>query len=374
VRVVDGRIAGIGDVKPLPDERTIDAGGLVLAPGFIDPHNHSTEGLLTEPDAASQISQGITTLVVGQDGSSPWPIKDYLDKLHTSPPSVNVLTAVGHATVRQLVMGDDYKRAARPDEVAKMEALVAQGMREGAVALSSGLEYEVGSYSTTDEVVALARVAGREGGFYISHTRDEPTNRSTHAPGDRHPTRNCPCRTPIKLGTVGVWRQATRRCDMMCAPYGMVVDHRCSSSKLTTTGPSRGLADWAAQEHPHRTPPITLRFKHGRRQRARASTPVDLATSSGQRRLGRHRDGGRRHPASYGGRTPIFSSDSGIGVRHPRGADLSARAGALRARAVAVARTPSARSLVPAARLSWPTAARFAWAPGPTWCCSIPTP
>ena len=84
-----------------------------------------------------------------------------------------MLTAVGHATVRQLVMGDDYKRAARPDEIARMEALVDQAMREGAIALSSGLEYEVGSYATTDEVVALARVAARHRGIYISHTRDE---------------------------------------------------------------------------------------------------------------------------------------------------------------------------------------------------------
>ncbi|MDH4064848.1 MAG: amidohydrolase family protein, partial [Acidobacteriota bacterium] len=173
VRVEDGRVSAVGDLRPADGERIVDAGGLVLAPGFIDVHNHSTDGLLTDPRAPTQVSQGITTLFVGQDGSSPWPIGEYLDKLRAVPPSVNVLTAVGHATVRQQVMGDDFKRAARPDEVTKMEALVDQGMREGALALSSGLEYEVGSYSTTDEVVALAQVAGRRGGFYISHIRDE---------------------------------------------------------------------------------------------------------------------------------------------------------------------------------------------------------
>ena len=95
VRVVDGRITEVGAITPSSSDRVVDAQGLVLAPGFIDTHNHSTEGLLTEPIAATQISQGITTLVVGQDGSSPWPIAGYLDKLRREPPAVNVMTAVG---------------------------------------------------------------------------------------------------------------------------------------------------------------------------------------------------------------------------------------------------------------------------------------
>ena len=211
VRVVNGRIVEVGAVTPAQGDRVVDAGGLVLAPGFIDPHNHSTEGLLTEPAAASQVSQGITTVFVGQDGSSPWPIADYLAKLRAAPPSVNVLTAVGHATVRQRVMGEDYKRAARPDEVTKMAALVDQGMRDGAVALSSGLEYKVGSYSTTDEIVALARVAARHKGIYISHTRDEADKsfesiREVIAIAERAtiPAQN----THIKMGTVNVWHKA----------------------------------------------------------------------------------------------------------------------------------------------------------------------
>ena len=93
MRVVNGRIAEVGAVKPVPGEHVVDAHGLALAPGFIDPHNHSTEGLLTEPLASTQISQGITTVFVGQDGSSPWPIGEYLDKLRRDPAALNVLTA-----------------------------------------------------------------------------------------------------------------------------------------------------------------------------------------------------------------------------------------------------------------------------------------
>src|SRR5690349_1985892 len=78
VRIDGDTIVAVGDLTAAPDDRVVDAKGLVLAPGFIDPHNHSTSGLDTSPDAATQVSQGITTLLVGQDGSSPWPIAEYL--------------------------------------------------------------------------------------------------------------------------------------------------------------------------------------------------------------------------------------------------------------------------------------------------------
>ena len=171
VRVVGGRIAGVGDLQPRKGETIIDGTARVIAPGFIDVHNHSTRAIESHPLAESQVSQGITTILVGQDGSSPLPIAAYLEARAKNRAALNVATCVGHATVRGHVMGDDYKRPARPDEVAKMEALVDQGFRDGALCLSSGLEYEVGGYATTDEVVALARVAARHGGFYISHIR-----------------------------------------------------------------------------------------------------------------------------------------------------------------------------------------------------------
>src|SRR6185312_11047064 len=161
-----------GQVKVPSDARVIDARGLVLAPGFIDAHNHSDRGFDTDPSAASQVSQGITTVVVGQDGGSPFPVGAFLSELDQKPIALNVLTFVGHATLRARVMGEDTNRRATPAEIEKMKQLVEQAMREGAIGLSSGLEYETGKPASTEEIIALARVASAHGGIYISHIGD----------------------------------------------------------------------------------------------------------------------------------------------------------------------------------------------------------
>src|SRR5688572_9617656 len=227
VRFDNGTIAEIGDVKPQSNDRVIDATDLVLAPGVIDAHNHSTEGLDADPDAITQVAQGITTLVVGQDGSSPFPLADYLARRRASPATVNVATLVGHATIRRQVMGDDFRRAATPAEITRMEALVDQEMRSGAIGLSSGLEYEVGSYASTEEVVAMARVAARHGGFYISHIRDEADRsmeaiREAIAIGEK--AKISVQITHIKLGTVGVWGKAAEVVAMIDAARKRGVD------------------------------------------------------------------------------------------------------------------------------------------------------
>ncbi len=211
VRVEGDTIAAVGEVTPRPGELVVDGAGLVLAPGFIDIHNHSTDGLLSEPASTTQVSQGITTLAVGQDGSSPWPLDGYLERLRANPPAVNVVVLAGHATIRQQVMGADYKRRARTAENARMRTLVDQAMSAGAFGLSSGLEYEVGSYSDIEEVVEMARATGARGGFYISHIRDEAdltmdAVKEAIAIGERA---KLPVQiTHIKLGTVGVWGKA----------------------------------------------------------------------------------------------------------------------------------------------------------------------
>ncbi|MGB8473226.1 MAG: D-aminoacylase [Candidatus Acidiferrum sp.] len=211
LRILGDRIATIGEFKPKPNEYIIDAKGLVLAPGFIDIHNHSTEGLDNDPLAETQIAQGITTVILGADGDSPWPIGPWLDARRKNPASLNLAVLVGHATVRELVLGKDYRRPATPAETEKMAQLVTQGMHEGAIGLSSGLEYDMGSYSTTDEVVALAAAAAKLHGFYMTHIRDE-ADRSFQALdeeiaiGERAhiPVEH----SHIKLGTVSVWGKA----------------------------------------------------------------------------------------------------------------------------------------------------------------------
>ena len=218
VRFDAGTIVEIGPVTPQPNDRIVDATGLVLAPGVIDAHNHSTEGLDGDPDAITQIAQGITTLVVGQDGSSPFPLADYLARRRANPSTVNVAVLVGHATLRRQVMADDFRRPATSAEIARLESLVDQEMRSGAIGLSSGLEYEVGSYASTEEVVAMARIAAKHGGFYISHIRDEADKsmdaiREAIAIGEKA---KIPVQiTHIKLGTVGVWGKAAEVASMI---------------------------------------------------------------------------------------------------------------------------------------------------------------
>ena len=211
VRIEGDRIAEVGKLSARPGERVVAGKGLVLAPGFIDPHNHSTGGLAKDPAAETQVSQGITTLVIGPDGDSPWPIGEYLQARRDAPAAVNVMTMVGHETVRSLVLGEDYKREAKPEEVEKMAALVEQGMKEGALGVSSGLEYDVGSYGSTDELVALCKAAAKHGGFYMTHIRDE-ADKSFEAFAEAiaiSERSGAPLQiSHIKLATVGVWHKA----------------------------------------------------------------------------------------------------------------------------------------------------------------------
>jgi len=173
VRVEGDRIAAVGELAARSGETVIDAHGLTLAPGFIDTHSHADDDLFEHPEALAVVSQGITTIIGGQDGGSPIPLARYLDSLQKSPGAVNVGMYVGHGTIRDSVMGEDFKRVATPAEVDRMKAMLASEMQAGAIGLSSGLEYDPGIYSDPSEVIALAKVAASFGGRYISHIRSE---------------------------------------------------------------------------------------------------------------------------------------------------------------------------------------------------------
>lgn len=174
VRVEGDTIVAIGDnLVPLPGERVIDAAGKVVAPGFIDTHSHAYGGLRQAPGAATQVRQGITTAIVGQDGGSELPIAAFYESFARLRPAINYATTIGHGTVRSLVLGGDFRRATTPAELDVMKALVDRGMRDGALGLSSGLEYDPGSFAEPSEVIALGRVVARYGGYYTSHVRDE---------------------------------------------------------------------------------------------------------------------------------------------------------------------------------------------------------
>jgi len=174
VRILRDRIVEVGELTARRGETVVSGSGLVLAPGFIDTHSHHDRGLLEEMrSAGAAVSQGITTVVVGQDGGSRYPLADFFGEAEATPPAINVASYTGHNTLRELVMGEDFMRPATPAEVDSMATLLRADMRAGSLGLSTGLEYRRGFNSTTEEVVSLARVAGEDGGRYISHMRSE---------------------------------------------------------------------------------------------------------------------------------------------------------------------------------------------------------
>jgi len=176
VRIDAGRIVEVGDLTPRAGETVFDAQGLTLAPGFIDTHSHADDDLFEHPDALADVSQGITTIVGGQDGGSAYPLKKFFGRLEHKPAAVNVASYSGHGTLRDRVMKDDFRRVATSKEVEKMERLLDKDMKAGALGLATGLEYDPGIYSAPSEVTALARVAAAHAGRYISHVRSEDRN------------------------------------------------------------------------------------------------------------------------------------------------------------------------------------------------------
>jgi N-acyl-D-amino-acid deacylase len=165
-------IAAIAPRIEGPATRVIDVADGVIAPGFIDIHTHARRGIFEVPTAANYVRQGVTTLLEGPDGSSDVPLAPFLAKLGALQKSVNIGSFIGQGTIRSRVIGD-VNRAATPDEVARMRALVEQGMKDGAFGLSTGLFYVPGTFTPTEEVIELARVAGRFGGSHVSHQRDD---------------------------------------------------------------------------------------------------------------------------------------------------------------------------------------------------------
>jgi N-acyl-D-aspartate/D-glutamate deacylase/CubicO group peptidase (beta-lactamase class C family) len=176
VRLKNDKIWEVGDLMPFEGETVTDGQGLTLAPGFIDSHSHHFGGLGSAPEALPTINQGITTIVIGQDGVSV-PIDTIQHFFQTTPVSINVATYTGQSTLREDVMGaKNLFRIATLAEVATMKAALQAEMAKGSLGLSTGLEYEEAFYSNRDEVLELAKIAAAAGGRYISHIRSEDIN------------------------------------------------------------------------------------------------------------------------------------------------------------------------------------------------------
>ncbi|MBI5370859.1 MAG: D-aminoacylase [Sphingobacteriales bacterium] len=172
IAVKDGKIIAIGRALSFTATRTIDAKGLIVAPGFIDVHTHLEDDEVKDPEAKNFIFDGVTTCITGNCGSSHVDIGKYLHWVDSLKTSINIATLVGHNDIRKAVMGR-ANRDATAEEMQRMEQLVDKAMRDGAAGLSTGLIYIPGTYTKTPEIISLARVAAKYNGIYASHMRDE---------------------------------------------------------------------------------------------------------------------------------------------------------------------------------------------------------
>jgi len=194
------RIAKIGSIDKAEAEESFDLTGYAVAPGFIDIHNHSDLSIFSVPTADNYIRQGVTTIVVGNCGSSPAPVTDknrgyiedaarrvlgrsilrwssfseYLDSLSRLRKSINIATLVGHGAIRAAVMGFE-DRSPSEEELDEMKRLVDEALASGAFGMSTGLMYVPGAYSSTEEIIELAKIVGKYHGLYTSHIRNEGT-------------------------------------------------------------------------------------------------------------------------------------------------------------------------------------------------------
>jgi N-acyl-D-amino-acid deacylase len=170
--IKDDKIIKTGQHLNFSANKTIEASGFIVAPGFIDVHTHIEGDETKQPTADNFIYDGVTTVVAGNCGASNVDIAKYFSFIDSLKLSVNVATLIGHNDVRKTVMGR-ANRDATPDEMQQMENIVDKAMRDGAVGLSTGLIYIPGTYTKTPEIVALAKVAAKYNGIYASHMRDE---------------------------------------------------------------------------------------------------------------------------------------------------------------------------------------------------------
>ena len=172
IAVLGESIAKIGDLADATATRVIDARGSVVSPGFVDLHNHADRNIRNNPGVENYLHQGVTTILTGNCGNSPVHLDEYFQSVSETGSAPNVGVLIGHNAVRQAVMGND-NRAPTTAEQSAMNALVKAAMDDGAFGMSTGLIYLPGTYSETDEVIALARVVAAEGGIYASHMRSE---------------------------------------------------------------------------------------------------------------------------------------------------------------------------------------------------------
>ena len=234
------------------DARTeIDATGLIVAPGFIDVHTHADE-VAEMPRAENFVRMGVTTVVAGNCGGSTLNVAKLFRAVERTNVAVNVATLVGHNSVREKAMGGSFDRPPTPEEMARMKALVAQAMKDGAVGLSTGLIYQPGVFAQTDEIVELAKAIAAYDGIYTSHMRYEDTEIYKALDEVFRVAREAGIRAEvshIKLAGPSAWGQA----DQVLAHIekaraeGLDITQDQYAYTASSTGLSQLIPDWALE-------------------------------------------------------------------------------------------------------------------------------
>mgnify|MGYP002777941444 CR=1 FL=1 len=252
VAIQNGKIARLGNIPASEAKAVIDAGGQMVAPGFIDVHTHVEGSLEDRPGAENFLYDGVTTLVTGNCGSSAVRIRAFHDSLKAKGISPNLASLVGHNSVRLKVMKTAFRDPTAREQT-EMEALVEQAMRDGAVGLSTGLIYTPGTYARTPEVVGLAKIAARSGGVYASHIRNEGQNVKTAIEEAIQIGREAGLPVEIshfKIASKPLWGKSNETVALVEAArragFDVTVDqypYTASSTSLESIVPSWALAD-----------------------------------------------------------------------------------------------------------------------------------
>ncbi len=260
IAIKDGKIAAIGTLDT-PAADSIDAENLTLAPGFIDVHTHAEnevkgavggDDILSIPEAENFVRMGVTSIVTGNCGLSSSQIRTFLDAVDATKPTVNVGTLAGHNTLREAAMGGILRRPPTPQEQERMRSLLDEAMRAGALGLSTGLIYVPGSFSTTDELVDLAKTAAEHGGIYASHMRYETTRIFEALDEVIRIAREAGIRAQVshlKLSGPSAWGRAPEVLAKLNAARaeGLQITHDCYAYTYSSTGLAQLIPD-AARE------------------------------------------------------------------------------------------------------------------------------
>jgi N-acyl-D-amino-acid deacylase len=250
IGIRDGRIAVLGKLDKAEAKEILDASGLLVAPGFIDVHTHADD-LAEHPLAENFVRMGVTSIVAGNCGASSLDIGEAFTRIRQAGVAVNFATLIGHNTVRRAVMGTE-RRVPTAGELGRMRSIIWKGMADGAVGLSTGLQYVPGTYAETMELVELAKVAGSAGGIYASHMRNEGTALEEAITETIRVGESSLCRVQIshlKVDAPSRWGASARALAMIEEARKRGVDVRADQYAYTAASSNLGIRfpSWALE-------------------------------------------------------------------------------------------------------------------------------